>query len=62
MMFYDVGVKRSTFSTARIEADSLEEALERADDLSIGELEFEDAEDEVVAIWEAGGSVPVWTA
>ena len=61
-MFYDVSVKRSTFSTARIEADSLEEALGLADDLSIGELEFEDAVDEVVAIWEAGGSVPVWTA
>jgi hypothetical protein len=62
MMIYEVSVKKSTFATARVEANSLEEALDLAEDLSVGELEFEDTVDEVIAIWEEGGSEPVWTA
>jgi hypothetical protein len=62
IMKYEVSVKKSTFATAIVEAESVEEALELAGDLSIGELDFEDSEDEVIAIWEKGESKPVWTA
>ena len=61
-MKYEVSIKKSTFATATVEADSVDEALKLAEDLSIGDLDFEDNEDEVLAIWEEGGSEPVWTA
>jgi len=61
-MKYEVSIKKSTFATAVVEADSVDEALKLAEDLSIGDLDFEDNEDEVLAIWEEGGSEPVWTA